>query len=170
MKRRKFLVGLPAGLIVTGARAQQRARISILHSGFPNRTPIHQLFEALSKLALDGRAATIDLLGGEGDPKKLNALVAQIGVQKPDVVIAITWPAVVALKEAKLTIPVVFAIVPDPVGLGIVESLAQPGGNFTGATYGESGLEGKRLELLPEAVTGTTKIAVFWNPSFSGAC
>jgi len=169
MKRRKFLVGLLAGLIVTGARAQQRVRISILHSGFPNRTPIHQLFEALGKLGLEhGRTATIDLLGGEGDPKKLNALVAQIGVQKPDVIIAITSPAAVALKEAKLTIPVVFAFVPDPVGLGIVESLAQPGGNFTGVTYSESGLGGKRLELLLEAITGTTKIAVFWNPSFPG--
>jgi putative ABC transport system substrate-binding protein len=168
MKRRRFLIGLIAGLIATGARAQQRVRISILHSGFPNRTPIHLLFEALSRLGLDGRTATIDLLGGEGDANRLNALVAQIGAQKPDVIIAITSPAVVALKEAKLTIPVVFAFVPDPVGLGIVESLAQPGGNFTGVTYSESGLGGKRLELLLEAITGTTKIAVFWNPSFPG--
>ena len=169
MKRRKFLIGLLTGLIVTGARAQQRVRITILHSGFPNRTPIHQLFEALSKLGLEnGRTAMIDLLGGEGDAKKLNALVEQIGVQKPDVVIAITSPAAVALKEARLTIPVVFAFVPDPVGLGIVESLARPGGNFTGVTYSESGLGGKRLELLLEAVTGTTKVAVFWNPSFPG--
>ena len=168
MKRRRFLIGLIAGLIATGARAQQRVRISILHSGFPNRTPIHLLFEALGRLGLDGRTATIDLLGGEGDANRLNALVAQIGAQKPDVIIAITSPAVVALKEAKLTIPVVFAFVPDPVGLGIVESLAQPGGNFTGVTYSESGLGGKRLELLLEAITGTTKIAVFWNPSFPG--
>ena len=169
MKRRKFLIGLLAGLVATGARAQQRVRISILHSGFPTRTPIHQLFEALGKLGLEhGRTATIDLLGGEGDPLRLKALVAQIGAQKPDVIIAITSPAVVALKEAKLTIPVVFAFVPDPVGLGIVESLAQPGGNFTGVTYSDSELGGKRLELLVEAITGTTKVAVFWNPSFPG--
>ena len=169
MKRRRFLIGLLTGLVVTGARAQQRVRITILHSGFPNRTPIHQLFEALSKLGLEhGRTATIDLLGGEGDRNRLNALVVQIGVQKPDVIIAITSPAVVALKEAKLTIPVVFAFVPDPVGLGIVESLARPGGNFTGVTYSESGLGGKRLELLLDAIAGTTKIAVFWNPSFPG--
>ena len=169
MKRRKFLIGLLAGLVATSARAQPHVRISILHSGFPNRTPIHQLFEALGKLGLEhGRTATIDLLGGEGDPQRLKALVAQIGAQKPDVIIAITSPAVLALKEAKLTIPVVFAFVPDPVGLGIVESLAQPGGNFTGVTYSDSGLGGKRLELLVEAITGTTKVAVFWNPSFPG--
>lgn len=169
MKRRKFLIGLLAGLITTGVRAQQRVRIAILHSGFPNRTPIHLLFEALSRLGLEhGRTATIDLLGGEGDRNRLNALVTELAAQKPDVIIAITSPAVVALKEAKVTIPVVFAFVPDPVGLGIVESLAQPGGNFTGVTYSEAGLGGKRLELLVEAIAGTTKIAVFWNPSFPG--
>ena len=61
-----------------------------------------------------------------------------------------------------------FAFVPDPVGLGVVESLAYPGGNFTGVTYSESTLGGKRLELLLEAVVGATRIAVLWNPSFPG--
>ena len=98
----------------------------------------------------------------------MNGLVAQIGAQRPDVIIAITSPAAVALKEAKLTIPVVFAFVPDPVGLGIVESLAHPGGNFTGVTYSEAGVGGKRLELLLDAIAGTTKIAVLLNPSFPG--
>jgi putative ABC transport system substrate-binding protein len=169
MRRRKFLTGLLAGLVVSTARAQQRVRIVILHSGFPNRTPIHQLFEALGKLGLEnGRTATIELLGGEGDPNRLNALVAQIGAEKPDVIIAITSPAVLAIKEAKLIIPVVFAFVPDPVGLGIVESLAHPGGNFTGVTYSEAGLGGKRLELLIDAIAGTKRIAVLWSRSFPG--
>lgn len=61
-----------------------------------------------------------------------------------------------------------FAFVPDPVGLGIVESLAHPGGNFTGVPHSESALDGKRFELLLDAVKGTTKIAVFLNPSFLG--
>ena len=95
-------------------------------------------------------------------------LSQQIGAQRPDVIIAITSPAVVALKDAKLSIPVVFAFVPDPVGLGIVESLAHPGGNFTGVTYSEAGVGGKRLELLLDAVAGTTRIAVLLNPSFPG--
>src|SRR6202158_3973434 len=172
MKRREFiwlLGGAAAGAWAFPASAQQRPRISILHSGFPNRTPIHLLLEALGKLGYENhRTATIDLLGGEGDPNRLNALVARIGAQRPDVIIAITSPAVVALQKANLTIPIVFAFVPDPVGLGIVESLARPGGNFTGVTYSESGLGGKRLELLLDAIVGTTKIAVFWNPSFPG--
>jgi len=151
------------------ALAKEPPKITILHSGFPNRTPINLLFDALAKLGYEnGRTATIDLLGGEGDPNRLKALVAQIGTQKPDVVIAITSPAVVALKDARLTVPVVFAFVPDPVGLGVVESLAKPGGNFTGVTYSESALAGKRYELLIDAIAGTKKIAVLWNPSFPG--
>jgi len=177
MKRREFitLVGGAAAAwplavsLGTPTLAREPSRIIILHSGFPNRTPIHLLFEALSKLGYENdRTATIDLLGGEGDPNRLNALVAQIGAQRPDVIIAITSPAVLALKAANLTIPVVFAFVPDPVGLGIVENLAHPGGNFTGVTYSESVLGGKRLELLLDAIAGTTKIAVLWNPSFPG--
>jgi len=150
---------------------KEPSKIIILHSGFPNRTPIHLLFEALSKLGYENdRTATIDLLGGEGDPNRLNALVAQIGAQRPDVIIAITSPAVLALKAANLTIPVVFAFVPDPVGLGIVENLAHPGGNFTGVTYSESVLGGKRLELLLDAIAGDDKNRRTLEPFVSGAC
>ena len=176
MRRREFITlfgGAAAWpiavLLGRSALAREPSKITILHSGFPNRTPIHKLFDALGKLGYENdRTATIDLLGGEGDPGRLNALVAQIGAQRPDVIIAITSPAVVALQKANLTIPVVFAFVPDPVGLGVVKSLAHPGGNFTGVTYSESALGGKRLELLLDAIVGTTKIAVFWNPLFPG--
>jgi putative ABC transport system substrate-binding protein len=146
--------------LATRALAKEPPKVTILHSGFPNRTPIHLLFEALARLGYEnGRTAAIDLLGGEGDADRLNALVAQIGSQKPDVIIAITSPAVVALKEARLTIPVVFAFVPDPVGLGVAESLARPGGNFTGVTYSESALGGKRFELLLDAISGACRRA-----------
>ena len=164
MRRRGFILGLLAASIPIAARAQQKPRISILHSGFPNRGP---LFEALSKLGYENsRTATIDLFGGEGDPDRLNTLVAQIGAQKPDVIIAITSPAVVALRAAKLTIPVVFAFVTDPVALGIVESLAHPGGTFTGVSYSDADLGGKRLDLLIDAIPGTKRIAVLWSPLF----
>ena len=176
MRRRKFitLFGAAAAWLFavlpgTPALARDPPKITILHSGFPNRTPINLLFEALSKLGYEnGRTATIDLQGGEGDSNRLKVLVAQIGTQKPDVIIAITSPAVVALKEAGLTVPVVFAFVPDPIGLGVVESLAKPGGNFTGVTYSEAGLAGKRFELLLDAIAGTKTVAVLWSPSFPG--
>ena len=176
MRRREFitLFGAAAAwpftvLLETSALAREPPKIAILHSGFPKRTAIHKLLEALGRLGYENdRTATIDLLGGEGDPNRLNALVAQIGTQRPDVIIAITSPAVVALQKANLTIPVVFAFVPDPVGLGVVESLAHPGGNFTGVTYSESALGGKRLELLLEAIVGATKIAALGTLRFRG--
>ena len=165
MRRRDFLIGAAMALPLP-AEAQQRQRISILHSGYPRRTPIKLLFDALGKLGYD--EAQIDLQGGEGDSSRLKALVDQLALRKPDVIIAITSPAVVALKNAKLNIPVVFAFVPDPVELGIVESLARPGGHFTGVTYSEAGLGGKRLELLIDAIAGMTRTAVFWSSSFPG--
>src|SRR5262249_26121006 len=142
-------------------QAQERRWISILHSGFPDRTPIHFLFEALRAHGFeDGRSATVELLGGEGDPERLKSLIAQLTSQKPDVIIALTPPAALGLKQAGTTIPVVFADVPDPVGLGLVNSLAHPGGNFTGITYTDPRLGGKRLEILLDAVPGVKRVAV----------
>ena len=146
------------------ALAEERPRIAILHSGFPNRTPIHLLFEALGRLGYEhGRTATIDLHGGEGNADRLSALVTQLSIQKPHVIIAITAPAAVALKRPELSIPVVFAVVLDPVGLRLVESLARPAGNFTGTTYSEADLGGKRLEFLVDALPGTRRVAVLWG-------
>ena len=127
MRRRDLLAGLLAASLTTSALAQERRQISILHSGFPNRTPIQHLFAALRELGYeDGRTATIELLGGEGNADRLNALVARLAQQPPDVIIALTSPAVLALKRAGVTTPVVCGCVPDPVGLGVVESLAPP--------------------------------------------
>ena len=154
MNRRDLIAGLllmPLAAPVLAAMKQ----ISILHSGFPNRTPIHVLIEGM------------ELLGGEGDAKRLNTLVAGLRSKKPEVIIALTSPAVLALKQAGVVTPVVFAFVTDPVGLEIVASLARPGGNFTGITYSEATLGGKRLELLLEALPGTRRIAVIWSRSFS---
>jgi putative ABC transport system substrate-binding protein len=164
VKRRTFIAGLFAASFPITTRAQERPRIIILHSGFPNRTPINLLFEALGKLGYENdRTATIEVLGAEGDAERLKALVARIATKKPNVIIAITPPAVLALKQASLTIPVVFAFVANPVGIGAVESLAHPGGNITGVTYSESILGGKRLGLLVDALPGTKRIAVLWG-------
>jgi putative ABC transport system substrate-binding protein len=169
MNRREFirlLGGAAAGAWAFPASAQQRTRISILHSGFPKRTAIHLLFEALGKLGYGD--TDIDLLGGEGDPVRLKALVDQLRAQRPVVIIAITSPAAIALKEAKLKIPVVFAFVSDPVGFGIVENFSHPGGDFTGVTYGEAGIGGKQLELLIDAIAAITRAAVLWSASNLG--
>jgi putative tryptophan/tyrosine transport system substrate-binding protein len=101
MRRRVFLIGSIALTIAGTARGGEQPRIVILHSGFPKRTPIDRLFEALRDLGYEnGRTATIDLLGGEGDSVRLKAIVAELHAQRPNVVIAITSPAVLALKDA----------------------------------------------------------------------
>jgi len=87
--------------------------------------------------------------------------------KKPDVIIAITSPAALALKRAVAVTPVIFAFVTDPIGLGLVASFAHPGGNFTGVTYSEATLGGKRLELLLQALPGTQRVAVIWSRSFA---
>jgi ABC-type uncharacterized transport system substrate-binding protein len=172
MKRREFITllgGAAAAAWPVAARAQQHRRISILHSGFPNRTPIHLLFAALRTLGYeDGRTAVIELLGGEGDPSRLNALVAKLAAQPPEVIIALTDPAVLALQQAGVTTPVVFAFVSDPVGLGIVKSPARPGGNFTGISYSDAVLGGKRLELLMDMLPSLQRVAVIWSRDFAG--
>jgi len=171
MRRRDllaFVLGVAAlGSISPAAHAQTKPRISILHSGFPKRTPINSLIDALRSLGYENdRTAAIELLGGEGDPNRLNALIAKLAAEKPDVIIALTSPAALGLKQAGVTTPVVFGFVPDPVGLNIVESLAHPGANFTGITYSDAALGGKRLELLADAVPGIKHVAVLWARSF----
>ena len=171
MKRRDFILLLggagATGLFAPPALAQEQPRIAILHSGFPNKTPIHLLFEALTALGYQkGRTAAIDLYGAEGDSSRLRAFASQLAAEKNDVIIGLTTPAVLALKQAAVTTPVVFAFVSDPVGQGIVASLARPGGNFTGVTFSNADLGGKRLEYLIDAFPGTKRVAVLWSRQF----
>ena len=167
MRRRHLIAGLVLALLGAPALAAVK-QISILHSGFPNRTPIHLLIEALRAFGYeDGNTAAIELLGGEGDAKRLDMLVAGLAAKKPDVIVALTSPAVLALKRAGVGTSVVFAFVTDPVRQGIVANLSRPSGNFTGVTYSEATLGGKRLELLLDALPGTRRVAVIWSRGFS---
>ena len=128
MRRRDMITGLVWASLGMPALAAVK-QVSILHSGFPNRTPIHILIEALRALGYeDGNTAKIELLGGEGDAKRLDVLVAALASKKPDAIVAIS-PAVLALKQAGVATPVVFAFVTDPVRLGIVADLSRAGSN-----------------------------------------
>jgi ABC-type uncharacterized transport system substrate-binding protein len=174
VRRRRFICLLGAAATaapVIGnailAAAQGRPHISILHSGFPNQTPIQHLFAELRALDYeDGRTATLELLGAEGNAERLKEFVKRLDAEKPSVIIAMTSPAALAIKRARLTTPVVFVFVSDPVGLGLVESLSHPGGNFTGVTYSDAQLGGKRLELLVDAIPSAKRVAVIWSASF----
>jgi putative ABC transport system substrate-binding protein len=163
--RRALIGGLLAAPLVTAAGAQQRkARIIVLHSGFPHLTPLHLLVDHLKRLGYEnGRSATVEIEGGEGNPARLDALVAKIVSDPPDVTVAVTSPAARALKAAGLATPVVFLVVSDPIGLGLAETLARPGGNFTGITGIDPSVAEKRMELLADALPGLRRLAILWN-------
>jgi len=99
----------------------------------------------------DGRNLTIDFLSAAGRFERFPALAADCVRLKADVIVALTTPGALAAKKATSTIPIVSGPTGDPVGTGIVASLARPGGNVTGLTQMSPGLSAKRLELLKQA-------------------
>jgi len=108
----------------------------------------------------DGRNVRIDARWAAGDADLIHKYAAELVTLGPDVVMAFTSAAVPPLQQATRAIPIVFAIVADPVGAGYVESLARPGGNVTGFTSFEYALGGKWLELLKEIAPRTVRVAV----------
>ena len=100
---------------------------------------------------------------------RLPALVAELIAHKPDVLVAVTTNAALAVHQATTTIPIVFMGVTDPVTAGLVESLAQPGGNITGITNMAAILTSKRLELFKETLPTLSRMAVLWDPQAPGS-
>jgi putative ABC transport system substrate-binding protein len=107
-----------------------------------------------------GRNAQIDIRWGMGDPERIRKNVTELIALTPDAIYATTFPTVVALQQATRTVPIVFAGLFDPVGAGLVTSLARPGGNTTGFASFEYGLSVKWLELLKQVAPRVTRVAV----------
>ena len=104
---------------------------------------------------------------GRRDADRIRKYAAELVALAPDVILATGSSAVGPLQQATRTVPIVFAIVADPVGAGFVDSLARPGGNATGFTAFEYGLSGKWLELLKEIAPGVTRAAVLRDPAIT---
>ncbi len=104
---------------------------------------------------------------GEGKADRLPDLAAELIGLKVEVIVAIRQAAVAA-KQATSTIPIVFLTPANPVGTGLVASLARPDGNLTGLTFFAPELNGKRLELLKEAIPGVSRVGCLWNPAQAG--
>ena len=115
----------------------------------------------------DGGNLQIDYRWGEGDAEKTRKAAAELAALAPDVILAIGYPATERLIQATHTVPIVFVIVPDPVGSGFVDSLSRPGGNVTGFMQFEYSLSGKWLELLKEIAPGITRAGVLWDPAIA---
>ena len=116
----------------------------------------------------EGKNITIDYRWSEGKAERLPALAAELAALHPDVIFTGSPQGAFAAKKATATIPIVFVGIGDPVGIGIVSSLARPGGNITGLTNFSPELSGKRLELLKETFPKISSVAVLWNGASPG--
>jgi putative ABC transport system substrate-binding protein len=117
--------------------------------------------QALQRLGWsEGRNLRIDYRWAADDAGAFHRYAEELLALAPDVILAAATPSVQALQQATRTVPIVFAIVADPVGAGIIDSLARPGGNTTGFTPFEYGISGKWLELLKEIAPRVTRVAV----------
>jgi putative tryptophan/tyrosine transport system substrate-binding protein len=114
---------------------------------------------------IEGRNLRLDFRWAVGDIERMRALAKELVELQPEVIVANTTPVTGALQRATRTIPIVFAIVSDPVGAGYVESLARPGGNITGFINVEASMGGKWLELLKEASPGVKRVGILFNPA-----
>jgi putative ABC transport system substrate-binding protein len=114
---------------------------------------------------IEGRDFAIETRFADGKPERLPELAEQLVRQRVDVLLVGSTPGALAAKKATSTIPIVMVTTGDPVGGGLVASLARPGGNLTGVTALGEVLTVKRLELLKEAVPRVTRVAVLTNPA-----
>jgi len=172
VRRRRFLIASGALLAAPlAARAQQAGKVHRI--GFlGNSTPaleanlVGPFREGLRELGyVEGRNILIEYRWAEGKYERFPALVGEFIALKVDVIITAGTPAALAVKKATASIPLVMVAVGDPVGTGLVASLARPGGNATGLTSIAPELEGKRLELLKETLPKVSRVAEFWNPA-----
>ena len=173
MRRREFLLLLAPNMMAARAvRAQQKAMpvIGFLNSGLPETDlPFLAAFrQGLGDAGfMEGKNVAMEPRWAEGHYDRLAALAADLVVRKVELIAADGIPAALAAKTATSTIPIVFSV-GDPVDLGLVASLARPGGNLTGVSTMAPELSPKRLELLSELVPGVGAIALLVNPC-SGA-
>ena len=171
MKRRDF-IALLGGTMATwplAARAQMRqkmARIGYLGAGIrtvsPNpRDALLQRLRALSYV--EGQNFVLVERYAEGQQERLPELAAELVRLEVDIIVAPTSASAKAAKDATRTIPIVMAASGDPVGLGLVASLARPGANVTGPSMMNTEISGKRMQLLKEAVPALARVAVLSN-------
>jgi ABC-type uncharacterized transport system substrate-binding protein len=176
VRRRDFIksiVGAATGWPVA-ARAQQderMRRIGVLSSGGAVDDTDAVTFQAAFRQGLEqlgwteGRNVQIDARFGQGDADRIRKYAAELVALPPDVIFSTGGAATEQLTKTTRTVPIVFAVVPDPVGSGFVDSLSQPGGNVTGFLQFEYSLSGKWLELLKQIAPSVTRAAVLWEPS-----
>jgi putative ABC transport system substrate-binding protein len=176
VRRREFITllgGIAAGWPIA-ARAQQRVRrIGVLvgsGNDLQSQFWLTAFRRRLQELGwLDGRDLQIDVRWGSADIDYIRSSAADLLSSKPDVILVYGVRALYPIRQATRQIPVVFIATSDPVGLGLVESLAHPGGNLTGFMLYEVSLAGKLVELLKELVPDLVRVALVFSPDNTSA-
>jgi putative tryptophan/tyrosine transport system substrate-binding protein len=174
MQRREFiaLLGGAAAAWPLAARAQQADRVpfvGVLMTGSENdpdsKLRIEGLHQGFEEAGLkNGQNIRIEFRWADGRVDGIERITAEMVRLAPDVILANSTPIVARLKKLTSSIPVVCALINDPVGLGFVQSLSRPGGNVTGFTFINPELIGKWMGLLKDVAPATTKAALLFNP------
>jgi putative ABC transport system substrate-binding protein len=171
MKRRDAITAAALLCIAPSVRAQDRRLRSIgVLMGYSEDDSEAQARYAAFKDALtglgwiEGGNLRTTVRWAASDPARAAAFAKELVALKPDAIVTSTTPASVAVQRETRTIPIVFTVVSDPVGSGLVKSLAHPGGNVTGLINIEASLVGKSLELLKEIAPHVSRVAAMFNP------
>ncbi|MFZ2075660.1 MAG: ABC transporter substrate-binding protein [Xanthobacteraceae bacterium] len=175
MRRRDFITlvgGAAAGwpLAARAQRSDQMRRIGVLMSFAADdaaaQARLTVFLQTLQQLGwMDGRNVRIDIRWSASEPERIRRYAAELVAFMPDVILASTTPGVAALQQATRTLPIVFVQVADPVGAGLVASLAKPGSNATGFTIYEYGMAAKWLELLKDIAPRVTRAGILRDPA-----
>jgi putative ABC transport system substrate-binding protein len=174
MRRREFislLGGSVAWSIAARAQPAKLPTVGFLGAGGQSAWThwTAAFVQRLNELGwVQGRTVTIEYRWAEGRAERFREIASEFASLKVDVIVTV-GSAVPALKDATSTIPIVFAVAVDPVGSGMVASLARPGGNVTGVSIQETELAGKRIELLREILPGLRRMAVIANVGYQAS-
>jgi putative ABC transport system substrate-binding protein len=175
--RRRFVLALVAAALAAplASFAQQPAKIArigflLAASSQGNETQLQAFRDGLRDLGyVEGKNFQLEVRWGEGKLERLPALAAELVQLKVDIIVAASSPSVVAARQATRTIPIVMPFSSDPVGDGLVASLAHPGGNITGLSIMSAELGEKRIQLLKEMFPKVAHaMDVLWNPDYVG--
>jgi putative ABC transport system substrate-binding protein len=177
MKRREFITLLGSAAVIRPgiARAQQSTvvqRVGVLsdESHSLGSTVVELIAKTLHGLGyVEGRNIIFESRYADGKDNLLAGLVAELIRIRVSLIIAVGAPATRAARDATDTIPIVFSRIADPLALGLVTSLARPGGNLTGVSVNTQDLAAKRLEMLADLIPGIKRVGVLWDPTFPSA-
>src|SRR6202030_887872 len=171
LQRRDFITLFSAAAVSwpVAVCAEQPVKLATIGYMGPNTPSVDSyrlpaFVKRLSELGwIEGRTVAIEYRWAEGRSEHLAEIAAEFVQRKGDVIVTAGPPPTAAAEEATSTIPIVFAAVGDPVGTGMVASLARPGGNVTGMSLQQTDSAGKRLELLREVIPGLRHLAIMAN-------